>query len=33
MIIFSFAAMLVVFGAFRFFLGIDMPLGILDGLL
>jgi putative tricarboxylic transport membrane protein len=33
MIIFSFGAMLVVFGAFRFFLSIDMPLGILYGLL
>jgi putative tricarboxylic transport membrane protein len=33
MIIFSVAAMLVVFSAFRFFLGVDMPLGILDGLL
>lgn len=32
MIVFSVAAMIVVFGAFRFFLGIDMPLGILDGL-
>jgi putative tricarboxylic transport membrane protein len=33
MIIFSIAAMLVIFSAFRFFLGIDMPLGILEGLL
>lgn len=33
MIMFSFGAMLVVFGAFRFFLGIDMPLGILYGIL
>ena len=33
MIIFSLAAMLVVFSAFRFFLGVDMPLGILDNLL
>ena len=33
MIIFSLAAMLVIFSAFRFFLGVDMPLGLLDGLL
>jgi putative tricarboxylic transport membrane protein len=33
MVIFSLAAMFVIFGAFRFFLGIDMPLGILDSLL
>ncbi|MCL1818751.1 MAG: tripartite tricarboxylate transporter TctB family protein [Spirochaetaceae bacterium] len=33
MIIFSLAAMLVVFSAFRFLLGVDMPLGFFDGLL
>ena len=33
MILFSLAAMFVVFSAFRFFLGVDMPLGFLDGLL
>lgn len=33
MILFSFGAMLVIFCVFRFLLGIDMPLGILDGIL
>ena len=32
MIVFSISAMLVVFTAFRFFLNVDMPLGILYGL-
>jgi putative tricarboxylic transport membrane protein len=33
MVVFSLAATLVIFGAFRFFLNIDMPLGVLDGIL
>ena len=33
MAIFSLATTIVVFGAFRFFLNVDMPLGILYGLL
>ena len=33
MIIFSFASTIIVFWAFRFFLRIDMPLGLLYGLL
>jgi putative tricarboxylic transport membrane protein len=33
MAVFSLGTMAVIFGAFRFFLGIDMPLGILYGIL
>jgi putative tricarboxylic transport membrane protein len=33
MLIFSLGAMVVIFGAFRYFLNIDMPLGFLDGMM
>jgi len=33
MVIFSLATTLVVFGAFRFFLSVDMPLGLLESIL
>ena len=33
MVVFALVATCVIFGAFRFFLNIDMPLGVLDGIL
>jgi putative tricarboxylic transport membrane protein len=33
MVIFSLGVMIVIFSAFRYFLGIDMPLGFLDGII
>jgi putative tricarboxylic transport membrane protein len=33
MVIFSLATVIVVFCAFRYFLGIDMPMGFLDGVI